>query len=82
MLTLINIEKNNSTIKAEYIPENSSYKAHIAIDLLTKECNMEDVPEYGAMYSRMAVNGLWRIAEELSKGKIYDIPKERVVMWY
>lgn len=82
MLTLINIVKNDNFIEADYIPESSSYKAHVSLNLLTKEYSAEDIQEYGLMYSRMAVNGLKRTVEELNKGTITDVPKERVVMWY
>lgn len=82
MLTLINIVKNDDIIEADYIPESSNYKAHVILNLLTKEYSAEDIQGYGLMYSRMAVNGLKCTVEELNKGKITDIPKERVVIWY
>lgn len=40
------------------------------------------IEEYGKMYSRMAVNGLQKIFNELKSKKINEIPNERLVMWY
>lgn len=82
MLTLVNIIKNNDVIEADYIPESSNYKAHIALDLLTEEYSAENIQEYGSMYSRMAANGLLRTVKELNEGKITGIPEKRIVMWY
>ena len=82
MLKLVNITKNDKFIEADYIPESSNEKAHVVLDLTTGESKSEVIEEYGSMYSRMAVNGLLRIMDELNRGKISEIPKERLVMWY
>ena len=82
MLKLVNIVKNNNRIEADYIPENSSKKAHISLDTDTHEYSAENIEEYGEIYGRMAANGLIRTLNELEKNKISSIPKERLVMWY
>lgn len=82
MLKLVNIVKNNNFIEADYIPESSNKKAHAKLNLITDEISAEIIEEYGSMYSRMAVNGLKRILDEINVGKIGEIPKERIVMWY
>lgn len=82
MLKLINMAKNDNSIEADYIPENSNIKAHATLNFTTVKSSAEIIEEYGSMYSRMAINGLKRTLEELSKGKISEIPEERIVMWY
>lgn len=82
MLKLINITKNENIIEADYIPEKSDKKAHVSLDIATDESNCDIIDEYGSMYARMALNGLRRTVKELNKGKINNIPEERIVMWY
>ena len=82
MLKLINIVQNNNFMEADYIPENSTVKAHVTLNSITKEGHADLVEDYGSMYGRMAINGLKRTLDELNKGKISEIPKERLVMWY
>lgn len=52
------------------------------MNVSTNDYSAENIDEYGSMYSRMAVNGLRRMIEELQKGKIKEVPKEKIVMWY
>lgn len=76
MLKLINIKRSEATIEADYIPEDSEEKAHITLDIQTKQYEADVLPEYGAMYARMAANGLIKETDEPSPdGK-------RLVMWY
>lgn len=82
MLKLINIVKNDNVIEADYIPEHSEKKAHVTLNVSTNDYSAENIDEYGSMYSRMAVNGLRRMIEELQKGKIKEVPKEKIIMWY
>ncbi len=82
MLKLINIKINNNLLEADYIPEDSHRKAHVLLDTQKGDVVVETIEEYGKMYSRMAVNGLQRISNELKNGKIDDVPKERLIMWY
>lgn len=82
MLKLINIKVNDDILEADYIPEDSDKKAHVSFNTKKNEANTEVIVKYGAMYGRMAINGLQRIASELESGKITDVPKERLVMWY
>ena len=82
MLKLINIIKGEKIIKAEYIPESSSKKAQIALDIETQDYTAEEIAEFGSVYSRMAANGLIRTLEELKNGKRKEVPRERLVMWY
>lgn len=82
MLKLINIKYDKEFIEADYIPEGSNVKAHIFLHKIAKESHADVIEEYGTTYSRMAINGLKRILNELNSGKITDIPKERIVMWY
>lgn len=82
MLKLINITKRDDIIEADYIPESSSLKAHVTLNLTSGKSSVEIIEEYGSTYSRMAINGLKRTLEELDKGKINEVPKERFVMWY
>lgn len=82
MLKLINIKKGDNLIEADYIPESSNLKAHISLNIESQEYNAEEIEEYGAVYSRMAANGLIRTLDELNNGKIKTPPKERLVMWY
>jgi hypothetical protein len=74
--------KNDDVIEADYIPEHSEKKAHVALNVSTDDYTVEDIDEYGSMHSRMALNGLRRMIEELQKGKIKEVPKEKIVMWY
>lgn len=80
MLRLVNIVKNNNVLEADYIPEDSNQKAHVVLNISTGESDVEIIEDYGSMYSRMAINGLQRTANELKENK--SIPKERLVMWY
>lgn len=80
MLKLVNIVKNDNIIEADYIPEHSDKKAHVVLNISTGEYDVESIKDYGSMYSRMAINGLQRTANELKENK--SIPKERTVMWY
>lgn len=82
MLKLINIKKNKNIIEADYIPEQSGKTAHVSLNFETNEFDYNIVDEFGSMYAKMALNGLRRTLEELSKGRINDVPKERTVMWY
>lgn len=82
MLKLINLKMNENIIEADYIPEQSKEKAHISLNTLTDEFKSEEIKGYGSMYQRMALNGLKRTLEELANGKIFDVPKDRIVMWY
>ena len=82
MLKLINIVKGENKIEADYIPESSNKKAHITLDIKTKDYTAEEIAEFGSVYSRMAANGLIRTLEELKNGKRKEGPKERLVMWY
>ena len=82
MLTLINITRNGNVIEADYIPENSSESAHVSLDFLTCEHKVDIIEEYGSMYSRMAVNGLKRIMNDIQDGEIKEAPEKRVVYWY
>lgn len=82
MLKLINIKKNKDIIEADYIPENSLKQAHVSLNITSNEMSVEIIEDFGSMYGRMAVNGLRRIIEELTKSTINEVPKERVVMWY
>ncbi len=81
MLKLINIVQNNNFMEADYIPENSTTKGHVTLNVITKESHADLVENYGSMYGRMAINGLRNTLDELNKGKISEISKERV-MWY
>ena len=82
MLKLINIKINDNVIEADYIPENSSLQAHVALNIVTKEESYEVIEDFGGTYGRMAINGLQRTADELKNGKIQKIPEKRIVMWY
>ena len=82
MLKLINIIKNENIIEADYIPEQSELKAHVRLNITNDEYEVENINEYGSMYGRMALSGLRRTIEELNKGKIIEVPKERLVAWY
>lgn len=82
MLELINIKLNELFIEADYIPENSNKKAHVSVNRSTGKGKADIIEEYGSMYSRMAINGLKRTLEEYKNGKITDMPKRRLVMWY
>lgn len=82
MLKLINIKMNDDILEADYIPEDSNKKAHVSVNKNTGEITAEVIDEYGKMYSRMAVNGLDRIWNELKSKKISSLPEERLVMWF
>lgn len=82
MLKLINIVKNENTIEADYIPEQSAQKGHVILNVSTYEGDGDIIDSYGSMYVGMAISGLRRILRELKNKKINDIPKERLVMWY
>ena len=76
MLKLINIRKNDDLIEDDYIPESCNLKAHISLNIESREYNAEEIEEYGAVYSRMAANGLLRTLHELkdtpNKGEAVD----------
>ena len=82
MLKLINIRITDDTIEADYIPEDSSDQAHISMNMTNGSVTVDIIEEYGRMYSRMAVNGLQKIFDELKSKKINEIPNTRLVMWY
>lgn len=82
MLKLINIRITDDVIEADYIPEDSSEKAHVSMNMTKGDVTVATIEEYGKMYSRMAVNGLQKIFDELKSKKINEIPNERLVMWY
>lgn len=82
MLKLINITKNENIIEADYIPEQSKVSAHVSLNINNDEYGIESVDGFGGMYTRMALNGLRRIADELKNQKNISVPKERTVMWF
>lgn len=82
MLKLTEIKKNNNTIQAYYTPESSNIKARIILDISTHNYQADIIEEYGSYYARMAANGLLRCLDQLNSGKIAELPKERLVMWY
>lgn len=82
MLKLINIKKDDETISADYVPENSGIQAHISLNFITREHKDEEIPGYGAMYSAMALNGLRKIIKELQTNEISEVPKTRNVVWF
>lgn len=82
MLELINIKLDELFIEADYIPENSNEMGHVSVNRATGKGNADIIEKYGSMYGRMAINGLKRALEEYKNGKISDIPKRRLVMWY
>lgn len=82
MLKLINIKMTDDIIEADYIPEDSSDTARVSMNLKNGDVSVETIEEYGKMYSRMAVNGLQKIFDELKSKKINEIPNERLVMWF
>ena len=79
MLQLININKTNEYIEADYIPEDSDSIGHIKLFADGREETVA-APNYGGSYVRMAYSGLKRTLGEIANGE--EILKERLVMWY
>lgn len=82
MLKLVNIKMNERFIEADYIPEDSSKKAHVRLSISSDEDSFDVVDGFGRNYGRMAVVGLQRTLDELASGVRTELPNERTVMWY
>jgi len=79
MLRLINIEKTNDTIKAEYIPEDSNEIGNVELSQNGEEIIMSNKTSYDepvGIYLRQAVSALRKILGES------ETPRTRLVMWY
>ncbi len=79
MLRLINIEKTNDMIRAEYTPEDSEEIGMVEIsrdseDIINSRKTSFDEPIEN--YLRQAANALRKMLSES------DPPKTRLVMWY
>ena len=81
MLKLKNIKITDAYIEADYIPECSSECGHIKMNRVTKEIDVRSVIGFSDTYTRMAINGLERILNDIKKDPSYT-PNERLVMWY
>ena len=79
MVRLKNIRKSNTTIFAEYDPEDSGMIGKIKIDAVTGEVLERTLSEYDRdfpwHYSH-AVSALQEMKD------LDEIPSERLVMWY
>lgn len=82
MLKLINIKKVDNCIEADYIPETSDKAGHVKLNFDTFEEEHKTVEGYEVTYPSMAINGLKRILERQKDIKDYEIPHEKLVMWY
>ncbi|MCH5187925.1 MAG: hypothetical protein J1F63_05935 [Oscillospiraceae bacterium] len=82
MLKLININKTNTYIEANYIPEDSNQVGYIKFDFTTNEKTSMPAEGFERTYPSMALNGLKRILDDLKSDPSYQVPRERLVMWY
>lgn len=77
MLLLKNIEINDKTASADFIPEDSKISGHIIVDLVTEEIlETEHVSGFEFMYPGHARQRLVEMA------KAHDARKTCRVMWF
>lgn len=82
MLKLINIKRDNGYIEAGYLPEDSSEKGYVKVDIKTRKIVESQHSRYEEPYEEysecrtMAAQGLLAIADR------EDLPEEKLVMWY
>ncbi len=79
MLGLINIEKTNNTIRAEYVPEASEEIGMVEVSIENREIISSQKTSFDKpveSYLRQAAGVLRDMLSEPS------IPRTRLVMWY
>lgn len=79
MVKLLNIKKNDNIIECDIMPEDSSKKGHLVVDI-----SSEDILEYTlpADYE-WCINHVHHAKRFLLRLKTSnDIPDERLIMWY
>lgn len=79
MLRLINIEKTDDIIRAEYTPEDSEEIGMVELSVRSEEIITSRKTSYDepiGSYLRHAANALRKMIREP------ELPKTRLVMWY
>ena len=82
MLKLININKTNSFIEADYIPEDSEQIGYVKFVFTTNEKISRPAKGFERTYPSMAIEGLKRVLDDIKNNPGYQVPRERLVMWY
>lgn len=82
MLKLTDIKVKNEYIEAHYTPEDSLKKGFLRLDGKDKVIDSLIVEGYERTYPFMAKKALKEISDSVKSNPNYEIPKEKIVMWY
>lgn len=82
MLRLTNIKTTSEYIEAHYIPEDSFEKGFVRLNNNAEVVDSITVKGYEKTYPLMASKALKKLNDSLKNNPNYELPKEKVVMWY
>ncbi len=82
MLRLTNIKATSEYIEAHYTPEDSTEKGFVRLNDKAEVVDSIAVKGYEKTYPLMASKALKKLSDSLKSNPNYELPKEKVIMWY